>query len=64
MFKINMNQTLYYMIFYSVVIIATIVGAYLHVVSNDVATSVITFVIGNGTGLFVPVPESKSSING
>lgn len=49
---------------YVVVLIIALVGAYLHLVSTDVLTSVIGLVIGHGTGLFTPAPSTDVIKNG
>lgn len=51
-----MNQTIYYMCLYAFLVIACMVGAYLHLVSTDTLTAVLGLVVGHGTGLFTPAP--------
>lgn len=56
-----MNQTVYYMVLYVSVLIAALIGAYLKIVSPDLLASVIGVVIGHGSGLFTPAPDSTST---
>lgn len=53
-----MNTTVYYMCLYCFIIVACMIGAYLHLVSTDTLTAALGLVLGHGTGLFTPAPDT------